>query len=207
MASEPLSGPDPDVDALRVERDALEARALEAEQVAEQLAIELAAAREQLAREDHAHLTLFSETRPTGDAKLAADGSDPGVLPVALTGLAVVAFLVTLLSAANSGVTALFTVVMLALTTLLGWLAWRTRVVTVDVTVSPGGVVAVESAGTTHRFDLRSESTRLEVRGSPEDSDWQVRFLRRALDPFTITARDVDPSAFMAQLRRHRPEL
>ncbi len=211
-----MNQPDTGLTELRAERDALEARAQEAERIAEQLADQLAQARTDLAAYRDAqrartgadqNLDLFqAPPREHSEPTLAADGSDQGVLPMALTGVAVVAFMVALLSWVNSGFFALFTIGMLVIAGALAYFAWQTRIVKLDVQVSRG-IVYIESGGFTHRFDLRSDQTAIEVQGSPGDAYWQVRFLRRSLDPFVIDTSMVDAARFMAQLREWRPEL
>lgn len=210
MASEPLDIRESELAALRAERDALATRADEAERIAEQLADELADVRSRLAQE-RAHageeqLALFQARPEHSEPLLSGDGSDAGVLPMALTGVAVVSAMVALLSWANSGLTAFFTLLTLALTAVLAYFAWQTRVIKVSVEISRG-IAYIEAGGSTHRFDLRNEATQLEIRGEPGDARWQVRFLRRAMDPFVVDATMVDPRHFMAQLREWRPEL
>lgn len=238
MAPGPLSGPAPEPDealneapgldqavaarfaALRAERDELEARALEAEAIAEDLADSLAAARVQLAQQaqsaslanadnatnDGAHLTLFDESTsgPTGP-RTAPDGSDPGVTAIALGAVALVAVLVAVLSMANSGIT-FFTLLMVIAAAGLAWAGWRARVVPVHVSVTDG-VVYVESSRTTHRFNVRSNTTRIHLRGRPGDADWRVRFTHGVLDPCDVDATMVVPEEFLAQLRAYRPDL
>ena len=149
-------------------------------------------------------LSLFDSPQMSSRPTLAADGSDPGVLPMALLGLAVVAGLAAGLALLNGRVT--FGVVMLAATGLLGWAAHASWVSPVEVSVNRG-VVYVEQGQDKHRFDLRSEATHLEVLGVAGDLDWQVRFARRGLDPVVVHAGHVDPQAFLAQLRHYRPDL
>lgn len=149
-------------------------------------------------------LSLFDSPQMSSRPTLAADGSDPGVLPMALLGLAVVAGLATALALLNGRTT--FGFVMLAVTGVLGWAAHASWVPPVQVSVNRG-IVYVEQGQDKHRFDLRSESTHLEVRGVAGDLDWQVRFARRGLDPVVVHAGHVDPQAFLAQLRAYRPEL
>ena len=190
---------------LRAERDALEARALEAERRAEALAAELAAARDAPAF-DEGRLSLFDDVAPDTTPGLAADGSDPGVLPMALGAMAVVTAMVTLLAALDRGLGSPVALVMLALTCLLGYLAWQSRVESFEVSVSRG-MVYVDSSSASYRFDLRTESTQVEMTGQPGEAGWQVRFLRRHLDPFTVDASMVDPAEFVRQLREWRPKL
>lgn len=190
---------------LRAQRDALEARAQEAEQRAEALAAELAEARAELAA-DPGRLSLFDDLAPDDTPGRAADGSDPGVLPIALGGTAVVTTMVGVLAAFDRGLFSPVALLMFALTCLLGYLAWNSRVERFQVSVSRG-MVYVDSSSTSYRFDLRSSTTQVEMVGVPGEPGWQVRFLRRHLDPFTIDASMVDPIQFVRQLREWRPEL
>ena len=190
---------------LRAERDALEARALEAERRAEALAAELSQAYADLAADDD-RLSLFDELAPDDTPGLAADGSDPSVLPIALGGTAVVTAMVGLLAAFDRGVASPIALLMFALTVLLAYLAWNSRVERFEVSVSRG-MVYVDSSSTSYRFDLRTSTTRVEMYGQPGEPGWQVQFLRRHLDPFTVDASMVDPHEFTRQLREWRPEL
>ena len=69
------------------------------------------------------------------------------------------------------------------------------------------GMVYIDSSSDSYRFDLRSSTTKLEMTGQPGDAGWQLRFLRRHLDPFTVDATMVDPVEFVRQVREWRPEL
>lgn len=209
MAPDPLNEPsgDDDVDALRAQRDALEQRAEEAEAVAERLADELLAARGELADRTTDGLTLFDDAPTTAERSRAADGSEPGVVPIALGGTGAVALLVALLSWSNNGLLKPITLVMFVAAAVLLRVAWATRVVPTDVTISDGGVVSIVRKGETQRFDLASPTTRVEVLGRPDDRDWRVRLYRRALAPCDVDASMVDPETFLAQLRAHRPDL
>ncbi len=89
---------------------------------------------------------------------------------------------------------------------MLGWTAWEVRPIGATVHVEDG-VVKVERAGTTYRFDLRSDSCRVDTFGQPDDEGWRAVFRRGRLEPFTVDASMVDPPAFVAELRRHRPGL
>ncbi|CAN5327527.1 hypothetical protein BH09ACT12_BH09ACT12_31320 [soil metagenome] len=205
------TAPDLDVSALLAERDALRRRLAETEQIAEQLAEELGQARARLAEPpvlaDGERLPLFDDALgDQGRAGRATDGSDPILLPIALAGTATVAFLVSLLSLANNGFGSVFSIGALLATCALGWAAWGTRVVRVHVYVA-NGVVQVEKGEAVLRFDLKSPATRLEVLGSPGETDWRVRFYRRGLDPCDVDSTMVDPERFLAQLREYRPEL
>lgn len=210
-----------EVAALRAERDELEQRALEAEQVAEQLAEQLADAQQRLAataaataagstgaggEDDDRHLTLFDGAPPsTPRGRLAPDGSDPAVLPIALAATAVVAFLAAAMTVLLEGVTFLGFVVLLVAGG-LAWAAYRTRVVPSSVDVVDG-VVVVTHGDDTKRFDLRNDGVKVDVQGSPGDTSWRVRFYRRALDPVDVDASMVDPADFMSRLREARPGL
>lgn len=150
--------------------------------------------------------SLFDQPQPIGTWSRAADGSDPGVLPVGLAATAFVAGMVAMLTALNGRLLSPLGLFMVALAAVLAYLTWRTRVQRVAVTVSRG-IVYIESARSAQRFDLNSESTRVEVHGRPHDPDWQVRFLRRSLDPVVVTPAMVDPAEFLEQLRVWRTDL
>lgn len=150
-------------------------------------------------------LSLFDDAQGgVPGSTLAPDGSDPAVLPMALLGLAVVSALVAGLALLNGRTT--FGLVALGAAALLAWGARATWVAPVEVGVHRG-VVVVTQGETTHRFDLRTEATRVEMVGRPGDLDWQVRFARRGLDPVVVHGGHVDAEAFVAQLREHRPHL
>ncbi len=197
--------PDDDaVASLRAERDALEARAVEAEHMAEQLAEELAATRAQLAalEAEAAPLTLFEDD----EALSPGSGADHGLLAVALGGTAFVLFAVGVLSLVNNGLFSPFTLLMLGVAGVLGWTAWQVRPESTDVHVDDG-VVRIERGGSTYRFDLRNEACRIDTFGQPGDSDWRAVFRRGRLEPFTVDAAMVDAPAFLAELRKYRPNL
>ena len=216
MATEPVGGkkapPAParrpaaeEIRRLRAERDALEARAVEAEQRAEALAAELADARAELAV-DPTRLSLFDDLPDAEPSPRAADGSDPAVLPIALGATALVAAMVALLAALDRGLASPVALVMLGLAGLLAYLAFQSRVERFEVSVSRG-MVYIDSSSNSYRFDLRQPTTEVEMTGQPGEPGWQVRFLRRHLDPFTVTTTMVDPVEFVRQLREWRPEL
>ncbi|HYG94307.1 MAG TPA: hypothetical protein VD859_12035 [Nocardioides sp.] len=208
MATGPLS--DQQVDALRAERDALARRCAEAEQRVAELSAELDAARARLAELENGGdqgFSLFDQPPKEEHRRgLSADGSDPRVLSLVLAAIAVVAGMVALLALVNGNLLTPFGLVMVALTLVLAFAAARTRVQPVEAHVR-GGIVYIEKGGSTYRFDLSSAGTNVEVQGKPGDAFWQVRFLRRHLDPFVVDADMVDPEEFMRQLREHRPEL
>lgn len=151
-------------------------------------------------------MSIFDDADRGSSSTLAPDGSDPTILPVALAATAVVAAMVTLLATLNGTLRSPFGLVVLGLTVVLAWLAWLTRVVRTQVSITRG-MVYIDRGGSSYRFDLRSEATGVEVAGRPGDPDWQVRFLRRSMDPFTVDRTMVDPHEFTRQLRTWRPEL
>lgn len=214
MATEPVGGqPAPtarpsgpaELRRLRAERDALEERALAAEQYAAELAAELADLRAQ-AEVDPGRLSLFDDLPPDDTPGVAADGSDPAVVPVALGGTAVVTGMVAILAAVDRGILSPVALLMTALTCLLAYLAFNSRVETFEVSVSRG-MVYIDSSSNSYRFDLRSTSTQVEMSSHPGQPGWQVRFVRRHLDPFVVDATMVNPHDFVRQLREWRPEL
>ena len=140
------------------------------------------------------------------EATAGGDGSDPRVVPLVLGATAVVSAMVTLLAFVNGNLFTTFGVVMIALTIGLAIAAARTKVPPVEVTMS-NGVVYAQRDGSSYRFDLRNDSTRVEMDGQPGDSYWQVRFLRRHMDPLVVDADMVDAAPFVAQLREYRPSL
>ncbi|WP_139977419.1 hypothetical protein [Nocardioides litoris] len=221
---------DDELAALWAERNALEARAVEAELMAEQLAEQLADAQRRLAdraaqADQAAHaaeadqpspaaapagsgasdLGLFDgSSAPRVGARYALDGSDRSVLPIGLGAVALVAFLVCVLSVVVSGFSILG-VVLLVLAGVLGWAAYRTRYVPRSVTVEDG-VVVVKVGDDAKRFDLRNDGVKVDVQGTP-GQDWRVRFYRRALDPVDVDESMTDPDEFLRVLRQHRPGL
>ena len=214
MATEPVgdqpassvrpSGP-AELRRLRAERDALEARVLAAEERAEALAAELAELRaEQVVDPDR--LSLFDDLPPEATTDLADSPRDSTVVPVALGATAVVTGMVALFAMFDRGLFSPLTLLLLALTCLLGYLALNSRVETFEVSVSRG-MVYIDSSSDSYRFDLRSSTTQLEMVGQPGDPGWQLNFLRRHLDPFTVDASMVDPVEFVQQIREWRPEL
>lgn len=153
-------------------------------------------------------LSIFEEAR-SGEAGAtpapdATDGRDPGVLPMALLGLAVVGALVAGLALVNGRT--VFGLVLVGAAALLGWGARASWEAPVRVSVVHG-VVVVAQGEEEHRFDLRTEATRVEMHGQPGDVDWQVRFPRRGREPVVVHGAHVDAARFVAQLREHRPDL
>ena len=131
-------------------------------------------------------------------------GSEPA-LPKVLIGGAVVAGLATLLAffSGNVGLGLL----MLAITVGLLWALSATRVPPIEISVNRG-IVYIDQGESKHRFDLRNERMQVEMSGEPGDRDWEVRFLRRALDPFVVRAGTIDDEeGFVRSLRQWRPDL
>ena len=95
---------------------------------------------------------------------------------------------------------------MILLTLVLAFAAARTRVGGVEIDIS-SGVVYIKKGETSYRFDLRNESTHLDMDGRPGDSYWQVRFHRRGMDDFVVDDGMVDAAEFVRRLREYRPEL
>jgi hypothetical protein len=150
-------------------------------------------------------LSLFDNPQPIDEPTRAGDGSDPTVLPKVLIGVAVVFGLFTL-AAFFSGRPGLG-LLMLAVTVGLLWYASTTWVAPIEISVSRG-IVYIDQGESKHRFDLRNERTQVEMSGRPGDRDWEVRFLRRALDPFVVTASMIDDAeGFVSSLRQYRPDL
>lgn len=150
-------------------------------------------------------LSLF-EGGEYGGGRLVGDGSDPRVLSFVLAATAVVAGMVALLALINGQLFSPFGLVTLAVTVGLAWAAARTKVDPVEVSVVRG-MVYVKQGDSTHRFDVRNPATVVEQVGRPGDPGWQLRFARKGMDPFVITAAMVDPADVVARLREWRPEL
>jgi len=178
---------------------------VEAELRAEALATELAAVRAEL-EADPDRLSLFDDLPPDETPGRAADGSDPAVLPMALGGTAVVTAMVGVLAAFDRGLASPVALLMFSLTCVLGFLALNNRVEKFEVSVGRG-MVYIDSSSNSYRFDLRTSTTQIEMIGEPGDPGWQVRFLRRNLDPFAVDATMVEPAEFVRQLREWRSEL
>lgn len=197
-------------DAAETSYDDLARRVRDAERRVEELTAELAAARARIEELESgsAPLSLFddggAEEEPV--PALTGDGSDPRILSLVLGATAVVAGMVALLALVNGNLFTPFGFVIVALTIGLAYAAHRARVPSADVSVVRG-VVLVDKDGSTHRFDLKNENTKLDVQGRPGDAFWQVKLIRRGLEPFVVDASMVDPREFMAQLREYRPEL
>jgi hypothetical protein len=158
-----------------------------------------AAAYAEAPADDHS-LSLF-DGQQLDDAD---EGRDDTVLPMVLIGLGVVAGLATLVAFFNGR--AGLGILMLGVTLALLWFASATWVTPIEITVNRG-IVYIDQGDTKHRFDLRNERTQVEMVGQPGESNWQVRFLRRGLDPFVVRDGMVDAHGFVASLREFRPEL
>lgn len=209
MASEPLD--EARVESLQTERDALAARCAEAEQQVADLTAELAAAHARIADLESGaeeQIPIFDGTGDAGavGSGLARDGSDPRVLSLILAATAVVAGMVALLALVNGNLDSPFGFAMIVATLALAYAAARTRVPSVEVSVSRG-VVYVVKGETSYRFDVRQEGTRVDMVGQPGDSYWQVQFHRKGMDDLVVDADMVDPHEFVRLLREHRPNL
>ena len=186
-------------------RLAAEARVRELEEaLAEAQAEAVAAADDDDPPYDPNSLSLFDDPQPVAAPNLAGDGSDPGVLPMALIGTSIVAGMAALLAFFNDRPG--FGIVMLGVTVLLLWFASATWVTPVEISVNRG-IVYIDHGSTKHRFDLRNDRTQVEMNGRPGDNDWEVRFIRRGLDPFVVRDGMVEPRTFVGRLREWRPDL
>ena len=120
----------------------------------------------------------------------------------------------------------LITLASLATTAYLGWQAYQERtsvaigiaatvgVLTVILwaawAASPvshlhvhGGILEVQRAGRTERFDLTSHYTVIRTEGKPRSSRWKVLIDRPANSPFVIDRTMVDPKAFTRVLEAY----
>ena len=78
--------------------------------------------------------------------------------------------------------------------TIILWAAWAASPVS-HLHVH-GGVLEVQRAGRTERFDLTSHYTVIRTQGKPRSSNWKVLIERPANTPFVIDRTMVDPKAF-----------
>lgn len=213
-----MNAEETDVDRVREERDQWQRRCLEAERVADDLAAELAALRAEPRpagpadaaddRGDGDGWGVFDQIPLNSRPTLAADGSDPGVLPVALGATSLVGVLAVLLTALNGRLLSVIGLFLVLVTVGLGVAAWRTRHhYGRRVDVGPDGVVVVRSGGAEHRVDLTDTATRVETTGRPGEPGWAVRFPRPRSGDVHVDASVVDPHWFDAALRRHRPDV
>ncbi|WP_344777182.1 hypothetical protein [Nocardioides panacisoli] len=217
MSNTPVSGSAAGADADELARRAADAerRAADAERRAQEAERRAADAEEEVDRltAEVAELravdepfSIFGGADPDEAAALGSDGTDPRVVPLALGATAVVGAMVALLALLNGNLFTPFGLVILALTCALAYAATRARPQPVEVNLTRG-ILYAEHKGTTYRFDLRSDTTQVEMVGQPGDAYWQVKFLRRNMDPFVVDTDMVDPAAFVAQLREYRPSL
>ncbi len=126
----------------------------------------------------------------------AGNGRDPA-LPKILIGCAIVSGLATLVAFFSGGVG--LGLVMLAVTVTVLWLASAQRMQPIEISVTRG-VVYIVQGDSKHRFDLSNERTQVEMSGEPGDREWEVRFLRRGLDPFVVRDGMIDdPRALVGQ--------
>ena len=150
---------------------------------------------------DSHSLSLFDDGQAV---EPAGNGSDPALSKI-LIGCAVVSGLATLVVFFSGGVG--LGLVMLAITVTVLWLANAQRVQPIEISVTRG-IVYIAQGDSKHRFDLNNERTQVEMSGEPGDRDWEVRFLRRGLDPFVVRDAMVeDPRSFVGRLREWRPGL
>jgi hypothetical protein len=195
-------------------------RCAAAEDEAARLRVELAEAHARIARltaaTDARHadgadgaeggaLSLFDHAADPA-RPVRGDGTDPRIVSVVLGATAVVAAMVAVLALLNGNLFTWFGLGIVLLTVALAWAALRSRTPRTRVEVSDG-VVHAERGGTTYHFDLRSDHTDIEQRGRAGDRDWQLRFLRRHMEPVVIDATMVEAEAFLAEVRRYRPSL
>lgn len=204
-----------------LDRQALVERCTAAESEVVRLRAELAAARaeleqaagalEQVSGADSGFgLFASDDAAPASHAvtsdRLIGDGSDPRVLSLILSATAVVAAMVAVLALINGTLISPFGLIIVLLTLGLAWGAIRTRVVPIEISVTRG-IVYIDQGDTSHRFDIRKSPSSVEMVGRPGDAGWQLRFIRRGLDPYVVDATMVDPFTFVEQLREWRPEL
>ncbi len=154
---------------------------------------------------DESSLSLFDGPPQAVETSRNADGSDATVMPTVLIGGAVVVGLATLLAFVSGR--AGLGILLLGVTLGLVWFASATRVIPIVISVSRG-IVYIDQGETKHRFDLRNERTQVEMTGHPGSPNWEVRFLRRGLDPFVVRDGMVDDApGFVTSLREYRPDL
>ncbi|VXC46038.1 hypothetical protein [Nocardioides sp. AX2bis] len=193
--------------ALRADRDRWRNRCLEAEQIAEDLASHLAAARADVTAAAEAHRGADSGgALPTGSTS-TGDGTDPGILVVGVGATAVVSVMVVALVVLNGELLSVGGAMTVLIAAGLLWAtrrAWELRGPRARV---DDGVVVVRGRDGVHRFDLRREATKVRVVGEPGDRGWRVVLERRGLDDLVVTPAGTDPEAFTAALRRWRPDL
>ncbi len=85
--------------------------------------------------------------------------------------------------------------------TIILWAAWAASPVT-HIHVH-GGILEVQRAGRTERFDLTSHYTKIRTEGRPRSNKWRVMIERPANSPFVIDRTMVDPRAFTRLLEAY----
>lgn len=85
--------------------------------------------------------------------------------------------------------------------TVILWAAWAASPVS-HLHVH-GGILEVQRAGRTERFDLTSHYTVIRTQGKPRSSQWKVLIERPANAPFVIDRSMVDPKAFTRVLEAY----
>jgi hypothetical protein len=85
--------------------------------------------------------------------------------------------------------------------TIILWAAWAASPVS-HVHVH-GGILEVQRAGRTERFDLTSHYTIIRTVGKPRSNKWRVLIERPADSPFVIDRTMVDPRAFTRVLEAY----
>jgi hypothetical protein len=85
--------------------------------------------------------------------------------------------------------------------TIILWAAWAASPVT-HLHVH-GGILEVQRAGRTERFDLTSHYTVIRTQGRPRSGKWRVLIERPANTPMVIDRSMVDPRAFTRVLEAY----
>ena len=85
--------------------------------------------------------------------------------------------------------------------TIVLWAAWAASPVS-HLHVH-GGILEVQRAGRTERFDLTSHYTKIRTIGKPRSGRWRVLIERPANTPFVIDRTMVDPRAFTRVLEAY----
>ena len=85
--------------------------------------------------------------------------------------------------------------------TVVLWAAWAASPVS-HLHVH-GGILEVQRAGRTERFDLTSHYTVIRTEGKPRSNRWRVLIERPANTPFVIDRTMVDPKAFTRVLEAY----
>jgi hypothetical protein len=89
----------------------------------------------------------------------------------------------------------------LAALTIVLWAAWAASPVS-HLHVH-GGILEVQRAGRTERFDLTSHYTKIRTIGKPRSGRWRVLIERPANTPFVIDRTMVDPRDFTRVLEAY----